>query len=145
MGASSALLKHHDRTQSTSDEPVSGVRPRPVLPELDGVGDAPTSVLRVRSPLERNHLHAAFRAIFELGMRIVKAEVRTVGREAFQTLHVLEADERAPTASRLSEARAALRSIHGRSHMVRENGDTERPRSKRLRAALPTGGVKWPR
>jgi hypothetical protein len=145
MGAASALLKNRDHTHVTSEEPVSGVRPRPVLPENDGVGEAPTSVLRVRSPIERNHLHAAFRAIMELGMRIVKAEVRAVGREAIQTLHVLEADERAPTASRLSEARAALRHIHGPSHMVRPNGQLERPRGKRLRAALPTGDVKWPR
>jgi len=80
----------------------------------------------------------------DLGMRIVKAEVRAVGREAFQTLHVLEADERAPTASRLLEARAALRSIYGPSHLAR-NPSTQRPRPKRIRAALPTGDTKWPR
>lgn len=145
MGASSALLKNHGRAQSPSEDPVSGVRPRPVLPDIDGVGEAPTSVLRVRAPLERNHLHAAFRAIVELGMRIVKAEVRAVGRDAIQTLHVLEADERAPTASRLLEARAALRSIHGPSRLVGPNRDGERRRPKRLRTALPTGNVKWPR
>lgn len=109
------------------------------------MGDAPTSVLRVRASLERNHLHAAFRAIMDLGMRIVKAEVRAVGRESIQTLHVLEADERAPTASRISEARAALRSIHGPAHLVGPERKTEKPRAKRLRVALPTGGVKWPR
>jgi hypothetical protein len=145
MGASSALLKHNDRTQNTSEDPVSGVRPRPFLPELDGVGEAPASVLKVRAPLERNHLHAAFRAIVELGMRIVKAEVRAVGSEAFQTLHVQEADERAPTASRLSEARAALRKVHGPSRLVGSHRDTPRPRPKRLRAALPKGNDKWPR
>src|SRR5437867_1403921 len=112
MGVSSALLKSRNGVPIAADEPVSGVRPRPVLPKLDGAGATSTSVLRVRAPLERNHLHAAFRAILDLGMRIVKAEVRAVGRDAIQTLHVLEADERAPSASRLSEARAALRSIH---------------------------------
>jgi hypothetical protein len=145
MGASSALLRNQHRTQTTREEPVSGVRPRPVLPEVDRVGEAPTSVLRVRASLERNHLHAAFRAIVELGMRIVKAEVRTVGRDAIQTLHVLEADERAPSASRLSEARAALQSIHGLSRLVGPNRAPESPRPKRLRAALPNGNLKWPR
>lgn len=113
-----------------------------MLPAIAPAGEAPTSVLRVRAPLERNHLHAAFRAIVELGMRIVKAEVRTVGSDAIQTLHLLEADERTPTASRLSQAKAALRSIHGSSRMVASNRDVERSRGKRLRV---NGNDKWPR
>jgi hypothetical protein len=43
------------------------------------------------------------------------------------------------------EARAALRSIHGPSRLVGPNRDGERPRPKRLRAAMPTGNAKWPR
>jgi hypothetical protein len=110
---------------------------------LDPIEEASTSsVLRVRAPLERNHLHAAFRAIIELGMRIVKAEVRTVGRDAIQTLHLIEADDRKPSASRLSQAKAALRSIHGSSRMVASNRDADLPRPKRLRT---TGNDKWPR
>jgi hypothetical protein len=144
MGASSALTDNSVATEE-SDDLVSGVRPRPILPDIESATESTDAVLRVRAPLERNRLHAAFRAIVELGMRIVRAEVQAIGGESIQTLHVIEADERRLSASRLLQARAALCSVHGASRPVSSGHEEGKAHAKRLRSISPiTEAPKWP-
>jgi len=142
MGALPALAKRGYRS-ADSEEPVSGVRLRPVLPPVAEGGSA---VLEVMAPLKTNRLHAGYRALLELGMRIVRAEVRAVGSHVLQKLYLREADERALSDARISQARAALRDVHGPSRLLEPNRKLQNPRAKPLHSALPSmGTVKWQR
>lgn len=144
MGASAV---HSDRTYRKvikEDEPVSGVRPRPALPDFETAG--PSAVLEVVTPRKANRLHAGYRAMLDLGMRIVRAEVRAVGSHVLQKLYLREADERALSDDRLSAARAALRDVHGASRLLEPERAKEQPRAKPLRTSRERmGAVKWQR
>jgi len=144
MGVSAAYSDRAYRKASKDDEPVSGVRPRPVLPELENPG--PTAVLEVVTPRKSNRLHAGYRAVVDLGMRIVRAEVRAVGSHVLQKLYLREADEGALSDDRLCAARAALRDVYGASRLLEPQRASVEPRAKPLStSAEKMGAVKWQR
>jgi hypothetical protein len=144
MGALPAF--EQDGFHSVGDmDPASGVRPRPIWPS-DGESGGKPAVLELMTPRKSNRLHAGYRALLELGMRIVRAEVRAVGSHVLQKLYLREADERALSDARLSEARAALRDVHGPSRLLDPDRKPTRPRAKRLRDGAPViGAAKWQR
>lgn len=103
-------------------------------------------MLEVVATIKKNRLHAGYRALVELGMRIVRAEVRTVGRHVIQKLYLGEADERELSSDRLFQAREALQNVHGPTRLLEPRRRNAKPRAKPLRIGPPfIGAVRWQR
>jgi hypothetical protein len=71
-------------------------------------GHAAGAVIEVMAPKANNPLYRAFRALRDLGVQIVHAEVSAMSDFTVQRFHLLESDGRSLEPGRLSEVLAAL-------------------------------------
>ena len=71
-------------------------------------GHAAGAVIEVKAPRANNPLYRAFRALRDLGVQIVHAEVSAMSDFTVQRFHLVECDGRSLEPGRLSEVLAAL-------------------------------------
>ena len=86
---------------SGDGEQAAGVR-------LLECGNGKRSVVELSCPKADNPLYRAFRALRDLGVQIVHAEVKAVSDQMIQRLYLMENDGSALAPSRLSEVLLAL-------------------------------------
>ena len=77
-------------------------------PAVRVVENALQAVVEVKAPKANNPLYRAFRALRDLGVQIVHAEVSAVSDVMIQRFHLVECDGRSLEPRRLSEVLAAL-------------------------------------
>jgi hypothetical protein len=71
-------------------------------------GSGARAVVEVKAPKANNPLYRAFRALRDLGVQIVHAEVSAVSDVMIQRFHLVEGDGRSLEPGRLSEVLIAL-------------------------------------
>jgi len=87
-----------------------------------GTGDDRDFVVEMTSPIARNMLYRAYRALYAIGVQVLHTRLRMRGVDAVQTLHLAEVGDARLDQSRIFEVLAVLNAVSDPKVFVQPSG-----------------------